>query len=90
MKISNIGNGIFKITGEISVFNINDFYEGIKNLTEKHNKIYLDLSGIYSIDTAGIQILLSFKKTGIKNKKDFRIMKPSEEVREQLITLGVI
>ncbi|MFW5799481.1 MAG: STAS domain-containing protein [Spirochaetota bacterium] len=89
MKIDNTDNDIYKISGEISIFNISEFYDSLKKLVNK-NKVYLDLSEVSSIDTSGVQVILSFKKTGIKYKKDFRIIKPSNEVKKTLKILGVM
>ncbi len=89
MDIKHIGNNIYKVSGEISIFYISDFYESLKKLINK-DKVYLDLSAVTSIDTSGVQVILSFKKTGIKYKKDFRIIRPSNEIKKTLKILGVM
>jgi anti-sigma B factor antagonist len=89
MDIKHIGNNIYKVSGEISIFYISDFYESLKKLINK-DKVYLDLSDVTSIDTSGVQVILSFKKTGIKYKKDFRIIRPSNEIKKTLKILGVM
>ncbi len=89
MEIEDIGNGIYKVIGELSIFYITEFYEILKGLIKK-DKVYLDLSEVSSIDTSGVQVILSFKKTGIKYKKDFRIIRPSEEIKKSLKIMGVM
>jgi len=89
ITIEDLGNSIYKVIGEISIFNVNEFYDSIKKLVDKE-KVYLDLSEITSIDTSGVHVILSFKKTVVKFKKDFRIIIPSDEVKKSLKTLGVM
>lgn len=90
MDIKNEGNHVFKVSGEISIFNVSDFFEEVKKIANGQNKVYLDLSEVSAIDTSGIQVILSFKKSGIREKKDFRIIRPSDEVKKALKTLGVM
>lgn len=89
MNIENLGNNIYKVSGEISIFNISEFYNEIKKLNN-YDKVYLDVSEVTSIDTSGIQVILSFKKTGIRFNKDFKIIRPSKEVKRALKILGVM
>jgi anti-sigma B factor antagonist len=90
MNIKDAGNNVYKVTGEVSIFNVSDFFEEVKKIVKGKDKVYLDLSEVSSIDTSGVQVILSFKKTGIRDKKDFRIIRPSDEVKKALKTLGVM
>ena len=91
MNIEDLDNGIYKVAGEITIFNVSEFHELLKELSNSgKDKIYLDMSEITSIDTSGIQVILAFKKTGIRCNKDFRVIKPSDEVRKSLKIIGVM
>lgn len=67
---------MFELSSEITIHNVEEVKNKIENILIKNNKekIYFDGANIEDIDAAGLQLLLSLKKTkdiNIKNKNDF-------------------
>jgi anti-sigma B factor antagonist len=50
------------ISGELSIYTAKLTQETLMALLQSEKKIALDLSDVYEIDSAGIQLLLSLKK----------------------------
>jgi len=64
----NVEEGVYKFSGEIDIYDLEDFYQILTELFPKE-KIILDFGDVRSMDTAALQLLISFKKSLPKERR---------------------
>ena len=64
----NVEEGVYKFSGEIDIYDLEDFYQILTELFPKE-AIILDFGDVRSMDTAALQLLISFKKSLPKERK---------------------
>lgn len=69
---------------ELTIKNIQHVYDELSSLAteEEYEGILLNLIGVVEIDTAGFQLIISFKKEVVSCNKSFTIVGMSSEVAE--------
>jgi len=86
-SVNKIKNGLYSFSGPLTIHQIED----LKNVLEqflKEKNITLILEEVTEIDTAAIQLLVSFKKTYEKTN-DRLSVRANESVQEALNILGL-
>jgi anti-sigma B factor antagonist len=66
------------LSGDITVNGVCDLSEAMKRALDEGSQIVVDLSGVTGIDTAGLQVLVSSKKSAEEARKPFRLTGGSE------------
>lgn len=74
--------GKIKLTGTLSIYEVADVHENLLGIFEGDKPVEIDLGEITYCDTAGIQLLISAKKTVEKKGNPFIISSISRAVRE--------
>ena len=89
MEILLEGTGI-TVKGNFIIQELEILIKSLFELVESdRNSIQLDLSNVDSIDTAGIQLLVSCRNSALARGKNFTIASMSDSVRETLDTTGL-
>ena len=83
------GTGL-TVKGNCLIQELEPLVKSLGELVESdRNSIQLDLSNVESIDTAGIQLLVSCRNSALARGKTFIITSMSETVREALQISGL-
>ena len=83
------GTGL-TVKGNCLIHELEPLVKSLGELVESdRNAIQLDLSNVESIDTAGIQLLVSCRNSALARGKTFIIESMSETVREALKISGL-
>mgnify|MGYP001165082653 FL=1 len=89
MDILLEGTGL-TVKGNFLIQELQPFVKSLGDLVESdRNAIQLDLGQVESIDTAGIQLLVSCRNSALARGKTFIITSMSETVREALQISGL-
>jgi len=89
MEILLEGTG-FTVKGNFLIQELQPFVKSLGELVESdRNAIQLNLGQVESIDTAGIQLLVSCRNSALARGKTFIITSMSETVREALQISGL-
>lgn len=86
------GNGeveVYKIEGDLTVYRVAELREGILPFSSGANKITVDLQGVAECDAAGLQLLISLKKTVEEAGKEFLMMHSPNSVVELVREVGL-
>jgi len=76
-----------RITGELLIDNVEEFYQKMEKLLAKDAPVIFDLSGLKAIDVSNLQVLLSYKRS-IPKESDFKISKANKNVKKTLKLIG--
>jgi len=60
---------ILKIEGDVVITNLTELQTSLKEIMDEDNISEMDLTGVKLIDTAGVQLLIVFLKSFIKQHK---------------------
>ena len=83
------GTGL-TVKGNCLIQELEPLVKSLGELVESdRNAIYLDLAQVESIDTAGIQLLVSCRNSALSRGKTFSIALMSDSVREALQITGL-
>lgn len=63
LEIKEMKNHKFQLNGELNLSTLEEFYAFLVDHLKKKTKMTFDFSGLATIDTAAIQLLISFKKS---------------------------
>ena len=89
MEIRLKGTGL-TVKGNCLIQELKPLVKSLGELIESdRNSIQLDLSNVDSIDTAGIQLLVSCRNSALARGKSFSIASMSDSVRETLHITGL-
>jgi anti-anti-sigma factor len=80
-------NTTVRITGELLINNVEEFYQKMEKLLNKGAPNTFDLSGLKAIDISNLQVLLSYKRS-IPKESEFKISKASKNVKKTLKLIG--
>lgn len=84
------GEKILAFPSQLTVEKVEEIQEQLKKyLREQKSEVRCSGQDVYSIDAAGLQLLLSFYKSTMKEGKKFVILNPSAELREMFSYSGV-
>lgn len=88
-KRSKEEQGTIKLGGTISIYEVAGIHKKLLRSLEENPTVRLDLAGVSSCDTAGIQLLLAAGKTGEEQGKRVILSNSPEAVREAARRIGV-
>lgn len=79
------------LSGELSIYIVNELKNKLTEfLSEKDTELYLDLSGVSRVDTAGIQLLIAVKIQAGKVNKKLHFLNHSEELISSIDLYGLM
>lgn len=81
-------NSTVRITGELLINDVEEFYLKMEKLLNKGAPNTFDLSGLEAIDISNLQVLLSYKRS-IPKESEFKISKASKNVSKTLKLVGL-
>jgi ABC-type transporter Mla MlaB component len=81
---NNITHRDIETGASFSVFKVAELYDNFFNAYREADTIEIDLGNVTDCDTAGIQLLYSLKKSGIKDGKNVIIKNISSAVEDTL------
>jgi len=82
--------GMCDLDATLTIQNVVNLYEKLKNLLAVHDQIEINASDVSSIDTATLQLLVSLKKDADKLQKKVTIIYPSPRFVESAQLLGLL
>ena len=74
------GRCLLKIDGDLNIYNATDFRDSLLEYVEDFKEFELDMSAVNEIDTAGIQLLLQFKKKAQEEERTMQLVGCNEEI----------
>lgn len=74
------------VVGEMNIYKAKENKKILISYLKNNKNVILDLSNVNEFDTAGLQLLMSFKKTLSVNGKNLYLRAPSECIKN-IITL---
>ncbi len=89
MKEEREGRTVLKLTGEITVYEVDDLRNELLDYLGNNDNPVFDLSELGECDTAGIQVLYSAKKTVIDQEKKFTVSGMSDAFRNSMDRIGL-
>ena len=78
-----------KPQGDISIKNIGDFYNELKNEISRSGEVLIDLSDVKRIDLAAAQLIIAAGKEARELKKVVRLTGVSPEMKKLLGYSGI-
>ena len=78
-----------EIETSLSIFNAAMIHEKILEAYNKFDAMEIDLKNITDCDTAGIQLLISLKKSCGETGKEISLVNPSEAVTDALERMSI-
>ena len=89
LETNSDGNRLIKIEGSLSAYEVGALKDQMLNGLENDKGLTLDINGITTCDTLGIQLLYSAGKTARKLNKNFSISGESEVCWEAALAIGL-
>lgn len=83
------GNLVIQIQGSLSAYEVGALKEKMLSGFENENTVILDIGGITSCDTLGVQLLFAAGKTAKKRNKNFSFSGESKACREAALAIGL-
>ena len=77
------------VAGECNIYSAAAFKDGLKADIDSSEHIAMDLSGVFEIDTSGVQVLILAKRECSAQNKEFKIVKMSRAVEGALELLNL-
>ena len=80
------------LTGELTITTageLKDTLLGALDAADDDEGLALDLAAVEEIDTAGLQLLLTLRRTAAESRTPFRLVDPSERVTSVLQIVGL-
>lgn len=75
-------------SGELTIYHVEEFSEKVKKLIASAESLYVDLSQLDKIDTAGFQLLVSLQKRCEASQKPFEINGIANSVHNFMLLFG--
>ena len=88
-KQMNNGQLTLILSGELTLFNLNVVRQELISALNDGNKVAIDLKDVNECDTAGIQLVISAKKTSIAENREVTIVNPHASVLSAAERIGV-
>jgi len=85
----NDGVCVASVEGELTIYSVNDFKQGLEKVIKKSTTLKLDLSDVSEIDTSCIQLLMQAKDSCQDNEKEFELSAVSPAVQEVIDIFGL-
>ena len=89
VKEEKNGEAMASIDGALTINEVADLGKNLLASIEANTSLSLDLSQVMDCDTAGIQLLLSAKKTAENLKKTFSVIYTSQSVLSTARQIGI-
>jgi len=88
---SNKTKGLCKlaIDEDMTIYAIDMLKQGLEEEIDIYEKFELNLSDVEEIDSAGVQLLLAFRKELMRKKKEFKLIAMSGSVTKLMESYGV-
>ena len=80
---------VLKIDGPLTIYEVGDARKNMLEHLNTGKEFHMDLGQIPDCDTAGVQLLISAKKTVEKSGKSFRVLQASSAVINAVRLLGL-
>lgn len=94
IKISETDKQLdFTLKGEFTIYSVSDFKKKLDEIMENSGwkpKIYIDLSGVSRMDTAGIQFLIALKLHSSKKNTQLILQNHSDEIIAMIELYGLM
>jgi anti-sigma B factor antagonist len=86
LKGSNKRSGrcLLKVDGDLNIYNAAEIKAGLMEYIEDYKEFEIDMSTVNEIDTAGIQLLLQFKKKAAQEERSMQLSDCNEQVCDLL------
>jgi len=78
---------LLEVAGSINAYTIAEFQEKVYNYI-KTNNVVLDLSQVYSIDSAGLGVIMAGFNDGVDNGKKLFLMNMSDGAKKVIDSTG--
>lgn len=78
-----------RIAGNLDIYEVGNLRAALLEHLANRSSIVLDLSGIKSCDTAGLQLLLAARQSAIRDGKSFSVQTGSSVLEDCLNALGI-
>ncbi|WP_263831751.1 STAS domain-containing protein [Sulfurospirillum oryzae] len=75
-------------SGELTIYQVEEFSEKVKKLISSAERLYVDLSQLDKIDSAGFQLLVSLQKSCESSQKSFEINGITNSVHNFMLLFG--
>jgi phospholipid transport system transporter-binding protein len=83
-ELSEIGDGRFKLSGQMTFATAEDILRASEDLFEPHTRIEVDLSGVSRADSAGLALLLEWITWAIHTVREIRF----EDMPERVLAIA--
>ncbi len=80
---------VFEAPIELTIYTAGQVMSDLVKLYKKHSEITVDLAKTAEIDTAGLQVLLAFKKQGNEDSKTINYINCNHSVDELVKLFGL-
>ena len=84
MLREDLGAGRVELGGGLDIYAAGEVHAQLQQLLRAHPRLELDLSRVEEIDTAGVQLLMSAKRTASAQGRTLRLVAHSPAVLETL------
>lgn len=77
----------FAVEGECSIYRAAELAQALQQwlaTLQTQQAVYLDLSGVSEMDSAGLQLLLSLQRTAFEQQRAFQLVAASDAAQEVL------
>ena len=75
--------------GDLDLYNVETAREALLNHLSDKRGLELDLSGVETCDTAGLQVLVAAQRSAVASRKAFLIQSPSPAIEKCGERLGL-
>jgi anti-anti-sigma factor len=80
---------ILRLAGSLEIREVDELHRALRDFLSGESKPVIDLSAVESCDTAGLQLLVSARKTAERAGKPFRLTGIPVAVSDAAASLGV-
>ncbi len=90
-KGSSIKSGkcTLAVDADMSIYSASRNHQDLSDCFDKYTQFKIDLSAVEEIDCSGIQLLLAFHESALKESKQVALTKPSDPVSEVMELLDI-
>ena len=83
------GRNALKLSGDLTIYEATEAWQGLQSRLKKHPDLELDLSGLTNLDTAGVQVLFGLKQLAKEQGHGLPMQHHSEAVLEVFNVLNL-
>lgn len=79
----------YELAGDLTIYRVAELREGLLQFASRANTVTVDLRGVAECDAAGLQLLVSLKKTAEEAGKEFLMIDAPDTVAGLIRELGL-